>query len=97
MKEREEVINLFDIYKELLTEKQQNYFKNYYFEDLSLSEISDNLNVSKTMVGKTIKLIENKLYEYESILHNLENKNKLIEIINNIDDNNIKTKLKGLL
>ena len=97
MKEREEVINLFDIYKELLTEKQQNYFKNYYFEDLSLSEISDNLNVSKTMVGKTIKLIENKLYEYESILHNLENKKKLIEIINNIDDNNIKTKLKGLL
>lgn len=97
MKEREEIINLFDIYKELLTEKQQNYFKNYYFEDLSLSEISDNLNVSKTMVGKTIKLIENKLYEYESILHNLENKNKLIEIINNIDDNDIKTKLKGLL
>ena len=31
--------NLFDYYGELLTEKQQEYFKYYYFDNLSLSEI----------------------------------------------------------
>ena len=29
---------LFDYYGELLTEKQQTYFKNYYFDNLSLAE-----------------------------------------------------------
>ena len=33
---------LYDYYGVLLTEKQQNYFKDYYFNNLSLSEISEN-------------------------------------------------------
>lgn len=97
MKEREELINLFDIYKELLTDKQQNYFKNYYYEDLSLSEIADNYSVSKTIIGKTINLTENKLKEYESILHILESKNKLIDIMNETSDEQTKKQIKGLL
>ncbi len=68
MKERVELIALYDIYKELLTDKQKLYFENYYYEDLSLSEISENLSVSKTIVGRTIKEVENKLKEYEKIL-----------------------------
>ena len=97
MKEREELINLFDIYCKLLSEKQQSYFKNYYFEDLSLSEIADNYSVSKTIVGKTINLTENKLKEYESILHILESKNKLIDIMNETSDEQTKEQIKGLL
>ena len=38
---REYHIALFDTYKELLTEKQQEYFILYYYEDLSLKEIAD--------------------------------------------------------
>ena len=53
MKERINLINLYDTYKNLLTKKQQEYFEYYYFEDNSLSEIADNLGVSKTIVGKT--------------------------------------------
>lgn len=34
--------NLFDYYGKLLSEKKQNYFKDYYFKNLSLSEISEN-------------------------------------------------------
>ena len=29
-------INLFDYYGELLTKRQQDYFKDYYFNNLSL-------------------------------------------------------------
>ena len=32
------LINLYDIYSSLLTEKQQNYFEEYYFDNLSLKE-----------------------------------------------------------
>lgn len=34
MNNREELINIYLIYKDLLTKKQQDYFKYYYFEDL---------------------------------------------------------------
>ena len=39
-------IALFDIYKELLTAKQQEYFKLHYFEDFSFSEISASVTFS---------------------------------------------------
>ena len=39
--------NLFDIYSELLTDKEKETFSLYYQEDLSLSEIADNNNISK--------------------------------------------------
>ena len=48
---------LFDYYGELLTEKQQTYFKNYYFDNLSLAEISENLNVSRNAIHKELKYI----------------------------------------
>ena len=32
---------LYDYYGELLTDKQKQYFKDYYFENLSLSEMSE--------------------------------------------------------
>ena len=47
MKEREYLIELYLIYGELLTDKQQNIFKKYFFDDLTLSEISENTNISK--------------------------------------------------
>lgn len=93
---REEFINLFIIYKDLFTDKQKNYFKSYYFEDLSLSEIAENYNVSKTLIGKTLKQVENKLIDLEkslrinNILNKLEcikedtNDNKVIKSIENI-------------
>ena len=38
--------NLYDCYKELLTDKQKMYFEDYYFNNLSLSEIAENYDVS---------------------------------------------------
>ena len=52
MSERDYLMDLYDIYKDLLTDKQREYFQNYYFEDLTLQEASDELNVSKQIISK---------------------------------------------
>lgn len=59
---------LFDYYGNLLTEKEQSYFKDYYFENLSLAEIAQNYNISRNAVHKQIKSCEIKLEQYEEKL-----------------------------
>lgn len=60
---------LFDIYSELLTEKERETFKDYYQEDLSLSEIASEKNVSRSAVFKTLNTVLEKLKYYEEKLH----------------------------
>ncbi len=97
MNNREELISIYLIYKDLLTKKQQEYFKYYYFEDLSLSEISENMLVSKAFVGKTLKQIENKLNDLESTLKINTLYNKIKEISKNTTDKETKKELENLI
>ena len=55
------LINLYDYYSELLTEKQREYFEDYYFDNLTLQEISENNDVSRNAVHKQLKETEEKL------------------------------------
>ena len=61
-------MNLYDYYGVLLTEKQQQYFENYYFDDLSLGEIAENDNVSRNAVHGQLKNVEERLQFYEKIV-----------------------------
>lgn len=97
MNNREELISIYLIYKDLLTKKQQEYFKYYYFEDLSLSEISENMLVSKAFVGKTLKQIENKLNDLENTLKINTLYNKIKEISKNTTDKETKKELENLI
>ena len=47
--------NLYDLYKELLTDRQRQYFVDYYQNNLTLSEIGENNNVSRNAVHKQLK------------------------------------------
>ena len=82
--------SLYDYYKNLLTDKQRSYFEDYYFENLTMEEIAENNEVSKNAVSKTIIEVKDKLNEYENILHLLENKNNIIEILSNDELDKIK-------
>ena len=66
--DRVELTNLFDIYESLLTDREKEIFKYYYYEDLSLSEIGENLNITRTGVFNTLKKVEEKLLQYEDNL-----------------------------
>ncbi|MFA5602338.1 MAG: sigma factor-like helix-turn-helix DNA-binding protein [Bacilli bacterium] len=87
---------LYDYYGELLSDKQRSFFEDYYFNNLSLSEISENNKISRNAVHKQIKSIEVKLKEYESKLKLYEKSIKLNKIIDNIKDEALKNKLKEL-
>lgn len=59
---------LYSYYQELLTEKQREVFESYYFQDYSLSEISEELNVSRNAIWDLLKKVEHNLDEYEKKL-----------------------------
>ena len=95
--DRDYIIFLYDFYGDLFHEKQRLYFEEYYFNNLSLGEISDNLGVSRNAVHKTLQLIEEKLKFYEEKL-GLYHKSILIrDIISDIEDKDIQNRLKELI
>ena len=96
MEEQLYLTNLYDCYKKLLTIKQQNYFEDYYFNNLSLSEISENYNVSRNAIHKQLKEINNKLLEYEKILELHKKSNEIKKILKNVDDD-IRKKIERLI
>jgi predicted DNA-binding protein YlxM (UPF0122 family) len=75
-----DLMSLYDFYQELLTEKQRNYFENYYFDDFSLQEISENMGVSRNAVHDQLQRTAKKLFDLESKLH-LREKSKQRQII----------------
>ena len=88
--------NLYDIYGVLLTKKQQTYFEEYYFNNLSYGEISEKYNISRNASFRQLKIIEEKLLEYEEKLKIFYKKEKINAIINNIDDSALKSELENL-
>ena len=59
---------LYDIYYKMLTEKQCKYFKLYYFENLSIDEISDMEGISKAAVSKQLAVVKTYLNDFEEKL-----------------------------
>ena len=91
------LILLYDYYGELLTDKQKTYFEDYYFNNLTLSEISEDNNVSRSAVQKQLKDIEEKLFYYEEKLKIVSRNKEIEQILNKLDDIDLKNKILELL
>lgn len=97
LEKRDYLIILYDLYGELLNDKQKKYFEEYYFNNLSLGEISENLNISRNAVHKSLQSIEEKLQFYEEKLK-LYKKSKIIyDIIEKESSQEIKKILKEMI
>jgi uncharacterized protein len=76
--------SLYDIYKELLTQKQREYFEYYFLQDYSLSEIADIFKISRNAVHMQIKNVINHLENFEKNLKifykNNQRKKLILEI-----------------
>ncbi len=92
---------LLEIYGALLTEKQQDLLDLYYNQNLSLSEIAGDVEITRQGVRKVLVDGEKKLLNYESKLHILEKKlrnDKIIEeILKETEDIQVKEKIKQLI
>jgi len=63
---------LYDFYGELLTERQQQVYESVVLEDYSLSEVAEDLGISRQGAHDMIKRCNHTLEEYESRLHLVE-------------------------
>ena len=87
---------LFDFYGELLTNHQQKIYSEAVFNDLSLSELSEEEGISRQGIHDLIKRCDKSLQEYEDklglikrfqqIKTEIENIEAIIESNKNLDD-----------
>lgn len=63
---------LYDFYGELLTERQQQVYESVVLEDYSLSEVAEDLGISRQGVHDMIRRCNHTLEEYERKLHLVE-------------------------
>ena len=84
MDEKIKISILCDLYGKLLTEKQFEFLNDYYNNDLSLSEIAENNDITRQAVRDIIKKGEKKLFEYEEkllVMKRMLNQEKTIQHI----------------
>ena len=84
MEKNVKVSMLMNIYGKLLTEKQYEVLDNYYNSDLSLSEIAENLSITRQAVRDNRKKGENKLFEFEEKLEIMKRTLQQDKKINNV-------------
>ena len=97
MEEKLYISTLYDIYGILLTGKQQDYFEDYYFNNLTLQEISENNLISRNAVFKQIKEAEQKIRFYEEKLK-IQEKNMLLDKqLEQLENEKIKEEIKRII
>jgi hypothetical protein len=85
LKKTIKITMLFDFYGSLLTEKQCQIIKSYFYNDLSLSEIADNIGISRQGVYDHLHRSEESLEDYEAKLGLLKKYNKIRKNINDLE------------
>lgn len=75
---------LLEIYGKLLTDKQYDVIDLYYNQNLSLSEIAEETNITRQGVRKNLVDAENKLFDFEEKVCFLKEKLERQEIIEKI-------------
>ena len=78
------ISQLYDFYSELLSEKQKQYLNDYYFNDFSLTEISENYDISKQAVSNNIKRTITELEQYEDKLNLIKLNNERLFLLNEL-------------
>ena len=87
---------LYDLYGSLLTEKQREYFEDYYFHNLSYAEMADNYDVSRNAMFKQVHIVVEKLKEYEEALQLFKKKMILLELAEKVSDKKVKETLENI-
>ena len=90
MEEKIRISMLLQIYGKLLTEKQFEFMDYYYNEDLSLSEIAENQNITRQAVREILAKSKNKLEEYEEKVMFYKKISKINPLLDKLEKTNKK-------
>ena len=88
---------IYVYYKDLFTDKQQMYFEDYYLNDLSLSEIAENYDVSRNAVHNQLKIVEDKLIYYEKTLGLKRKRDEINVLLKDMVDDDTLEKINEII
>ena len=97
MEKRIRLNTLYDYYKDFLTKKQQEYFEDYYYNNYSLGEIAEATNVSRNAVHNQLKMVEEKLEEFEHNLELVSKKEKVLALLEKEVSNDLLEQIMEIL
>ena len=97
MEEKVEISILLSLYGALLTKTQQKYMDLYYNQDLSLSEIGDNENITRQAVRTILVKSKNKLLEYEKDLKFMKKEKNIGKLLENLENKDLNQKQKCIV
>ena len=89
MEEKIEISILLSLYGNLLTPTQKKYMELYYNEDLSLSEIGDNEQITRQAVRTILVKSKKKLQEYENILKFMQKEKEIKTLTKKLEETNL--------
>ncbi|MCI7402479.1 MULTISPECIES: sigma-70 family RNA polymerase sigma factor [unclassified Pyramidobacter] len=72
LERRIQLSRLYDLYGPLLTERQRRVYEMHDLDDLSLSEIADDLGISRQGVSDQLQRARDRLDEIETLLGHAE-------------------------
>ncbi len=91
-KKIDESLRLLDTYGNLLTDKQREFFRYVYEDDLSFSEIAENEGISKAAVSDLVKRTTTILNDYEAKLQLIAKANKRNMLLDELEEHPEKVK-----
>lgn len=75
--------NLYAVYRDLLTDKQQDVFELYFVDNLSLAEIAEDQHITRQAVKCCLDSAIQALDHYENALKFCEKVQKIEQIVKN--------------
>ena len=97
---KEEGNQLLDWYEDLLTERQRDILDLYYREDLSLSEIAENLAITRSAVSDSINKTMKQLENYESklsLVKKFQMRQEIYRQLNDLDNETVRELVEKLM
>ena len=85
LSQRQRISSLLECYEKLLSPVQREIAGDYYWFDLSMSEIAESRKISKAAVKDALDKALAKLEECETALGLLEQRKQTLERLNQID------------
>lgn len=88
---------LFDIYGELLTDRQREIASYYFDEDFSYTEIAQVLSISRAAVQDSLKKTMKQLQRYEEVIQYVKKREMIIELLKKKEDDNLYEQIFSIL